>query len=64
VSRQLGITEQDSKTKKLQKVIETPDDPFRNYLTGQLGARLFALLDNVAKDNREIYAALYEPDDE
>jgi phosphatidylserine/phosphatidylglycerophosphate/cardiolipin synthase-like enzyme len=64
VSRRLGITEQDSKAAKLRKVIETPDDPFRNYLTGPLGARLFALLDDVAKDNREIYAALYELHDE
>jgi phosphatidylserine/phosphatidylglycerophosphate/cardiolipin synthase-like enzyme len=39
-------------------------DPFRNYLTGPLGARLFALLDDVAKDKREIYAALYELEDE
>jgi phosphatidylserine/phosphatidylglycerophosphate/cardiolipin synthase-like enzyme len=64
VSRRLGITEQDSKAAKLRKVIETPDDPFRNYLTGPLGARLFALLDDVAKDKREIYAALYELEDE
>ena len=49
---------------KLKKVIETPDDPFRNYLTGPLGARLFALLDEVARDNREIFAALYELEDE
>jgi phosphatidylserine/phosphatidylglycerophosphate/cardiolipin synthase-like enzyme len=64
VSRRLGITEQDSKVAKLQKVIETPDDPFRNYLTGPLGARLFALLDDVAKGNQEIFAALYELEDE
>jgi hypothetical protein len=64
VSRRLGITEQDSKAAKLREVIETPDDPFRNYLTGPLGARLFALLDDVAKDDREIFAALYELEDE
>jgi phosphatidylserine/phosphatidylglycerophosphate/cardiolipin synthase-like enzyme len=64
VSRRLGITEQDSKAAKLRKVIETPGDPFRNYLTGPLGARLFALLNDVAKDKREIYAALYELEDE
>ena len=64
VSRRLGITEQDAKAAKLKKVIETPDDPFRNYLTGPLGARLFALLDEVARDNREIFAALYELEDE
>ena len=64
VSRRLGITEQNSKATKLRKVIETPDDPFRNYLTGPLGARLFALLDDAAKENREIFAVLYELDDE
>ena len=64
VSRRLGITEHDSKAAKLRKVIETPEDPFRNYLTGPLGARLFELLDEAAKEKREIYAALYELDDE
>ena len=64
VSRRLGITEHDSKVAKLREVIETPEDPFRNYLTGPLGTRLFALLDEVARDNREIFAALYELHDE
>lgn len=64
VSRRLGITKQDSKAKKLRTIIETPDDPFRNYLTGPLGARLFELLTAAAKKKREIYAALYELDDE
>ena len=64
VSRRLGITDDDLKTKKLREVIETPDDPFRNYLFGPLGARLFELLTAAAKEKREIYAALYELDDE
>jgi phosphatidylserine/phosphatidylglycerophosphate/cardiolipin synthase-like enzyme len=64
VSRRLGITDVDLKTAKLQTVIETPDDPFRNYLFGPLGARLFELLAAAAKEKREIYAALYELDDE
>ena len=64
VSRRLDITEQDAQTKKLRTVINTPDDPFRNYLTGPLGARLFELLADAAKNEREIYAALYELDDE
>ena len=64
VSRRLGVTEHDSKAAKLRQVIETPEDPFRNYLTGPLGTRLFALLDEVARDNREIFAALYELHDE
>jgi phosphatidylserine/phosphatidylglycerophosphate/cardiolipin synthase-like enzyme len=64
VSRRLGITDQDLKTKKLRSVIQTPDDPFRNYLAGPLGARLFELLASAAKDKRDIYAALYELDDE
>ena len=64
VSRRLGITEQDNQAKKLRTIINTPDDPFRNYLTGPLGARLFELLTDSAKNKREIYAALYELDDE
>ena len=64
VSRRLGITEQNSQTKKLRTVIATPDDPFRNYLAGPLGARLFELLAAAVKEGREIYAALYELDDE
>lgn len=64
VSRRLGITGDDLKTKKLRKVIETPDDPFRNYLFGPLGVRLFQLLESAVKEKREIYAALYELEDE
>ena len=63
VSRRLGITDDDLKTKALQKVIETPGDPFRDYLAGPLGARLFELLDKAAKAKSAIYAALYELDD-
>lgn len=64
VSRRLGVTDDDLKTKNLRTVIETPDNPFRNYLFGPLGARLFELLDAAAKEKRDIYGALYELDDE
>jgi phosphatidylserine/phosphatidylglycerophosphate/cardiolipin synthase-like enzyme len=64
VSRRLGITDDDLKTKELCKIIEMPDDPFRTYLYGPLGSRLFELLAAVAKDKREIFAALFELDDE
>ena len=64
VSRRLGITETDLQAKKLRTVINTPGDPFRAYLHGPLGDRLFELLASAAKDKREIYAALYELDDE
>ena len=64
VSRRLGITESDLKTKELRTVIKTPGDPFREYLAGPLGARLFELLAAAAKEKREIWAALYELDDE
>ena len=64
VSRRLGVTADDLQTKKLRTVISTPDDPFRNYLAGPLGARLFELLDTAAKKKRELYAALYELHDE
>ncbi len=63
VSRRLGITGENLQTKKLEKVIDTPGDPIRNYLTGPLGARLFELLATAANEKREIYAALYELDD-
>ena len=64
VSRRLGITADDLKSKKLREIIDTPNDPFRNYLYGPLGARLFDLLAAAAKEKREIFAALYELDDE
>lgn len=60
VSRRLGITASDLKATKLRTVIDTPGDPFRNYLAGPLGERLFALLAAAAKEKRDIYAALYE----
>ncbi|HXT71633.1 MAG TPA: phospholipase D-like domain-containing protein [Vicinamibacterales bacterium] len=63
VSRRLGVTNTNLQTTKLRKVITTPGDPFREYLYGPLGARLFELLAEVAQDGREIYAALYELDD-
>lgn len=64
VARRLETTDDNLQSKRLRQVIETPDDPFRNYLTGPLGARLFELLAAAAKEKREIYAALYELDDE
>ena len=63
VSRRLGITDTNLQTTKLSKVIDTPNDKFRNYLYGPLGERLFKLLADAAKDKCEIYAALYELDD-
>ena len=64
VSRRLGITSEDSKAARLRTLITTPGDPFRNFLAGPLGAKLFSLLANAARQKREIYAALYELDDE
>jgi phosphatidylserine/phosphatidylglycerophosphate/cardiolipin synthase-like enzyme len=64
VSRRLGVTEHNLQTVKLRTVISTPNDAFRNYLAGPLGARLFSLLASAAKEKREIYSALYELDDE
>lgn len=64
VSRRLGVTDHDLKTTTLRKVIATADDPFRDYLTGPLGARLFGLLADAAKNKSEVFAVLYELDDE
>lgn len=63
VSRRLGVTDTNLQTAKLRTVITTPNDPFRTYLAGPLGSRLFEVLAAAAKDKREIYAALYELDD-
>ena len=63
VSRRLGITGDNLQGKKLETVIETLGNPFRNFLAGPLGSRLFELLAAAAKDKREIFAALYELDD-
>lgn len=64
VSRRLGITPHNLQSAKLRKVIGTPGDPFRDYLAGPLGKRLFDVLAAAARDKREVYAALYELDDE
>ena len=63
VSRRLDITADNLRTKELGKVIDSPDDPFREYLFGPLGKRLFELLDLAAKAKHDVYAALYELDD-
>jgi phosphatidylserine/phosphatidylglycerophosphate/cardiolipin synthase-like enzyme len=64
IARRLGITGQDLQSKKLRKAIETAGDPLRNFLSGALGARLFELLSRAATEKREIYAVLYELDDD
>jgi phosphatidylserine/phosphatidylglycerophosphate/cardiolipin synthase-like enzyme len=64
VSRRLGISGDDLKSKKLETVITTPNDRFRDYLMGPLGARLFELLAEAADNGRDVFAALYELDDE
>jgi phosphatidylserine/phosphatidylglycerophosphate/cardiolipin synthase-like enzyme len=64
VSRRLGVGTSSVKNKKLRTVIETAGDPFREYLYGTLGKRLFELLAAAAKDKRHVYGALYELDDD
>ena len=64
VSRRLGATEHDLQNAKLEEVIGTPGDPFRNYLAGPLGKRLFELLGTAAKQKLQVYAVLYELDDQ
>src|SRR5690606_32126068 len=63
VSRRLGTTGHDLQNDRLETVIETPGDPFRDYLAGPLGTRLFDLLASAAREHRHVYAALYELDD-
>ncbi len=64
IVRRLGIEGQELQSKKLEKAIETPGDPLRNFLSGPLGARLFELLDSAAKEKREVFTVLYELDDD
>ena len=63
VSRRLDVTAHNLRTTKLRTVISTPNDPFRNYLAGPLGEKLFQELATAAKEKREIFAVLYELDD-
>lgn len=64
VSRRLGITATNLQSKKLEKVIATPGDDFREFLFGPLGRRLLDLLSSAAKQKRHVYAALYELHDQ
>jgi phosphatidylserine/phosphatidylglycerophosphate/cardiolipin synthase-like enzyme len=63
VSRRLGITDTKLQGRKLLNVIDTPGDPFREYLFGPLGKRLFGMLAEAKRKRREVYAALYEFND-
>ena len=51
------------KTAKLADLIAKPGTPLRNSLSGLLRPQLLELLDDVKKNNGEIYAALYELND-
>src|SRR5580692_488855 len=51
------------KNAKLADLIAKPGTPLRNALSGLLRPQLLALLDDVKKNNGEIYAALYELND-
>jgi phosphatidylserine/phosphatidylglycerophosphate/cardiolipin synthase-like enzyme len=64
VSRRLGETRRDLQNVKLSTIISTPGDSFRQYLAGPLGSRLFEILAAAAREQRDVYAALYELDDE
>ncbi|GAA5141606.1 phospholipase D-like domain-containing protein [Pseudonocardia adelaidensis] len=63
VSRRLGVTGHALQNARLETVIATPGDRFRDYLAGPLGVRLFDLLSSAAREDRHVYAALYELDD-
>jgi hypothetical protein len=51
------------KKAKLADLIAKPGTPLRNALSGLLRPQLLELLDDVKKNNGEIYAALYELND-
>lgn len=46
-----------------KKELKKHDTPIRDFLMGDLGAGLFALLAGAKKDARKVHAALYELDD-
>jgi hypothetical protein len=60
VSRALAKVGKDA---KLANLIATPGNDLRNALSGLLRPQLLALLDDVKKNNGEVYAALYELND-
>jgi len=64
VSRRLNAPDLNLAGAKLTTIINTPGDPFREFLFGPLGARLFELLKSAADEQREIFAALYELEDD
>ena len=57
------LTALGKKPPKLADLIAKPGTPLRNALSGLLRPQLLELLDDVKKNNGEIYAALYELND-
>ena len=58
-----AILRPSARTPSLPILIAKPGTPLRNALSGLLRPQLLALLDDVKKNNGEIYAALYELND-
>jgi phosphatidylserine/phosphatidylglycerophosphate/cardiolipin synthase-like enzyme len=49
--------------RRLKEVIDTVDDPLRNFLSGELRVRMLKLLADAASGGSRVYAALYELND-
>jgi phosphatidylserine/phosphatidylglycerophosphate/cardiolipin synthase-like enzyme len=62
LARRLGKSEEPW-TKQLTKIIATPGDPIRNYLSGDLRPAMLNLLREVKDDGGRVRAALFELDD-
>ncbi|MGY3132632.1 phosphatidylserine/phosphatidylglycerophosphate/cardiolipin synthase-like enzyme [Bradyrhizobium sp. USDA 4501] len=61
LSRAIGKDKKPAQT--LEKAISTKGNKIRDFLKGQLGARLLALLAEAKKSKRDVYLALYELND-
>lgn len=64
VARQLGPGWDKSSLVKLKKELGDAENELRDFLAGDLGARLLALLDEAKEKGWHVYAALYELHDE
>lgn len=49
---------------QMKKSLQKDDSRLRNFLSGELGARLLTLLEDTAAKGHHLYAALYELDDD
>ena len=64
MARRLGSDFTKGDLAKVKSELKKNDNPLRHFLMGQLGARLLELLGQAKDEGWEVYAALYELEDE